>query len=238
MGFGTLFIGYVLLLDLPYQTLTNAIAAGVMLIALLKLAYLNSHMKRALYACSFFFAFAIYEAVIEVLSSVFFISVGGIVLNTASYLIRNVLIGALSVFMLFGMRDVAEEVGLRRLAKKCDIYSKLTLSVYVLNLTVPPDLAVIFGGTGSAVYTQFLLSVVTTLFTLYIIVMNCINIYSCYSKICMPEDNVRAGTEKKPSRFGFVNKFREHEDEKRREYAEYRYGKMRERKKKREDKKK
>lgn len=229
MGFGTLFFGYFLLLDLPYQTLTNAIAAAIMLIALYKLAYLNLSFKRALYACSVFAVFSLFEAIIEVLGSVFFIKIDSTPLNTACYMLRNFLIGALSVFMLRGMSEVSEEVGLKRLSRKCDIYSKITLTAYVLNLCVPPDLVIIFGGSYAVKYTAFVLSVITTLFTLYVLVMNSINIYSCYSKICMPEDNSRSYEPPKKSRFGFVNRFREHEQNKSREYAEYKLEKMKKR---------
>ncbi len=238
MGFGILFFGYFLLLDLPYQTLTNICAAAIMLLALYKLAYLNTNMKRAFRVCSVFLIFAAYEAIADALGMLFAIEFGGVILNTASYLLRNVLIGMLSVLMLLGMRDVAYEVGLKRLSKKCDIYSKITLAVYVLNLTVPPDLSTIFGGTDGAVYTQFFLSVITTLFTLFILLMNCFNIYSCYAEICMPEDKDASVHEPKKSKIGFVNKFKEHEDERRREYAEYRFEKMKKRAERRQNKKK
>ena len=42
--------------------------------------------------------------------------------------------------------------------------------------------------------------------------------------ICMPSDNIDTG--EKPSRFGFVNKYREHRAEKDAEYAKYRLEKM------------
>ena len=228
MGFGTLFFGYFILLDLPYQTLTNVCAAALILLGLYKLAYLNENMKRALYTVLVFLPFALYEATVEVLGMFFFIKIDGVVLNTVTYMVRNVIIGLLSAQMLFGMRDVAEEVGLRQLSRKCDIYSKITLGVYVLNLTVPPDFSIIFGGEG-ALYTQLVLSVITTLLTLYVIIMNCFNIYACYSKICMPEDNKSTEQKDAPSRFGFVNAFRKHEEEKRREYAEYKLQKMKKR---------
>ena len=56
-------------------------------------------------------------------------------------------------------------------------------------------------------------------------------------RICMPEDKEM---EEKESKFGFVNSFRRHEEEKQREYAEYRLEKMKkkmEKKSKRKEKK-
>ncbi len=238
MGFGTLFFGYFILLDLPYQTLTNIAAAALMLLGLYKLSYLNVHMRRAFIACSVFSVFALYEAVIEILDLVFFIKVGGIFLNTFSYMMRNFLIGALTLLMLYGMRDVAEEVRLNRLAKKFSIYSKITLVIYIFNLCIPPDFVKIFGETAAVIYTAYTLSVISTIATLYILIMNCLNIYSCYSQICMPESEAKSSLPPKKSKIGFVNKFREHEEEKRKEYAEYKLGKIKKRQEKRESKKK
>ncbi len=238
MGFGTLFFGYFILLDLPYQTLTNVCAAALMLFAFCKLAYLNEHMKRSLYICTGFLFFALYEAVVDVLGMVFSINVGGVALNTFSYMLRNLLIGTLSLTMLFGMRDVAYEVGLKRLGKKCDIYSKITLAVYVLNLCIPPDFVNIFGESDGVVYTAYVLNVISVLATLYVILMNCFNIHACYANICMPSDNADRAKESEKSKIGFVNKFRQHEEEKRREYADYRIEKMKKRQEKRNNKNK
>ncbi len=238
MGFGTLFFGYFILLDLPYQTLTNVCAAAIMILALYKLSYLNANMKRAFRVCSVFLVFAGYEAVVDALDMLFSIEFGGVALNTASYLIRNVLIGMLSVLMLLGMKDVSAEIGLNKLSKKCDIYSKITLTVYVFNLTVPPDLSTIFGATPTAIYIHYFLLVITTILTLYVLVMNCLNIYSCYAKICMPSDNDAKEREAKKSRSSLVNKFKEHEEEKRREYAEYKLEKTKKRNERRQNKKK
>jgi hypothetical protein len=44
-------------------------------------------------------------------------------------------------------------------------------------------------------------------------------------KICMPDELTEK--EDKKSRLGFVNKFKEHEEEKRREYAEYKLEQLR-----------
>ena len=54
--------------------------------------------------------------------------------------------------------------------------------------------------------------------------------------ICMPEDI--DGKRKKPSRFAFVNEYRERQEEKEREMAEYRLEQMKKRAKKKGSKKK
>ena len=60
-----------------------------------------------------------------------------------------------------------------------------------------------------------------------IVEMNLILIYNCYMQICMPEDLLPK--ESKKSKLEFINKFAEHEEEKRREYAEYKLEKMKKR---------
>ena len=50
-------------------------------------------------------------------------------------------------------------------------------------------------------------------------------IYKAYMRICMPSELGSHGEQKK-SKYQFVNKFREHEAEKHKEYAEYKINKM------------
>ena len=61
--------------------------------------------------------------------------------------------------------------------------------------------------------------------TLALIGVNLSVVFSAYYRICMPEDQGVEFKEKK-SKFGFVNAFRAHEEEKQREYAEYKLDKM------------
>ncbi len=231
MGFGTLFFGYFLLLDLPYQTLTNVAAASLMLIAFYKLAYLNRGFKLSFYACAVFGIFALGEATLGVLDEVFFVKFESLLLAYALHFTRNLLIGATSFLMLKGMRDVAGEVGLKRLSRKCDIWSKITFVIYAANMALVPDFSRLENSDVlRAVYTAY---VIVNILTLFVIVMNLTCIFSCYSSICMPSENRRAPEPPKKSRFGFVNRFREHEDEKRREYAEYKMKKRQSKGKKR-----
>ena len=52
-------------------------------------------------------------------------------------------------------------------------------------------------------------------------------IYSAYKWICMPED-VDNDVKEKPSRFGIIESFRARQEQKNREYAEYKLNKMKE----------
>ena len=49
MGFGTLFFGYFLILNVTYYGFTDAIAAAVMLLGFYKLSTVNSYFKYAAY---------------------------------------------------------------------------------------------------------------------------------------------------------------------------------------------
>ena len=114
---------------------------------------------------------------------------------------------------------------LKRLAKKCTIWSKITIVLYAVNLCLGPQMLSTLSGT-KAFYFLYFLYVITTILTLFLIAMNLTCIYGCYSGICMPNEKEEEYKEKR-SRFTFVNRFREHEDKKRMEYAEYRAQKRR-----------
>ena len=219
MGFGTLFFGYFLLLDLPYQTLTNVAAAALIMYALFKLAYLNRPFRYALIFSYAFGVFAFGEAVLEVLSMLYIIKLESIPLAIALHSVRNILIGGVTFLMLLGMKEIASEVMLKRLSKKCDIWAKISFVIYCVNLALIPNLERL--ADERILYALYATKVVVSILTLFVICMNLTCIYGCYSSICMPSENTKTKEVKEKSRFAFVNKFREHEDEKRREYAEY-----------------
>ena len=61
MGFGILFIGYFLILNLTYYGLTDVIAAAVMLLGLYNLSGYNKYFKWAFIATSVFLALSLGE---------------------------------------------------------------------------------------------------------------------------------------------------------------------------------
>ena len=69
------------------------------------------------------------------------------------------------------------------------------------------------------------MSAITLIGVFAVVCINLVTIYSAYMRICMPDD-VDNDAVDKPSRFGFVNKYREHTAEKQREYAEYKLEKL------------
>ena len=198
MGFGTLFIGYFLILNLTYYGLTDVIAAAVMLLGLYKLSGFNKYFKWAFIATAVFFAFslgefgvAIYEFLFKKIDSTVMISIMSA--------LRSIIIGAMTVIMLKALSAISEEVDLPTLSKKCERQIIATSSVYALWILLELPLTFINP------YALAVASLVTLLATLVIVALNLSSIYSCYMKICMPGDEE---LKDKPSRFAFVNEYR------------------------------
>lgn len=227
MGFGILFIGYFFLLNFPYCEFTDAIAAILMLYGLYKLSGINEWFRRSGIFAMAFSAFGIFELFVELFGM--FVSVDrGSILFLISALIRHVIVCSVTAFMMFGIRDVADEVGLSELKEKSARGGYVTIGMYLLSIVLESTLL------ASIIPSKVLayLYVFTLLATLTLTVFNLTCIYSAYMRICMPEDKEM---EEKESKLGFVNAFRRHEEEKSREYAEYKLERM---KKKLEKKKK
>ena len=218
MGFGTLFIGYFFLLNFPYCEFTDAVAAIAMLYALYKLSGVNNSFRIASFCAIGFLAFGIFELSAELLSMLSPIGSTS-VLFTISASVRHVIIALLTVFMMLGLRDVAEEVKLYALSEKSMRAVIVSICIYFLSVLLESSLLTLLIPAKVLAW----LYVFTTLATLTLIVFNLTCIYSAYSRICMPDDK---DMEEKESKIGVVNAFRKHEEEKSREYAEYRLEKI------------
>ncbi len=218
MGFGILFFGYFLLLNLTYSSFTDLIAALIMALALNKLSEINRPFKNGFFASLVFALLGLIELVLAVIT-MFAPTVK--IDSILSYIMipRYFVIAVLTLFILLGIEAVSKEVGLTELAKKARFTMPFVLAVYGISaiLDVPFK--------SPAVIKVFtVISFITIISTFIIIAVNLVTIYRAYAKICMPEDKDN-DCEDKPSRFGFVNKYREHNEEKQREYAQYRYEK-------------
>ena len=220
MGFGTLFLGYFLLLNIYYYGFTDLIAALVMAIALQKLSSVNAPFKKA------FFASLVFGFVGAVEMALGFIDMFFPVLNASAIIpyidIPRYIIAAILTLLIFsGIEEVSREVGLSVLAARARISMIFSLAVYFLSsiLSVPltSDFIPVKVFATAGVIIQFT--------TLFVVGLNLYVIYKAYAKICMPEDN-ELDMEEAPSRFEFVNRHREHTKQKQREYAEYKLEKM------------
>lgn len=217
MGFGTLLGGYFLLLNFTvYYRFTDVLAALMMFYALYKLSGINQMFKSAAGVSALFSVFGFGELILAALDLFEMITITES-LTSILAMVRCLIVGVMTVLMLLGMKSVSDEVGLKALMIKCNYLSYVTVIVYSFYIFLETaSLSAIF---SAQALTYIGASCIIA--TLALIIMNLTAIFGCYSKICMPKDNKLTGYEEKKSRFGFINKFRAHEEERRREYAEY-----------------
>ena len=220
MGFGTLFFGYFLLLNITYNIFTDLIAALIMAMALYKLGGVNRPFRNGYYVSFIFSAVGLFELVLGVISMLSPTSKINAVLDYVS-LPRCFVIAILTLFIFKGIEEVSEEVGLSALAKRARISMPITLFIYAVSAVLEVPVL----SSGSDLKAFQIASVLTLLATLIIVAINLVTIYRAYMKICMPEDKDN-DFEEKPSRFEFINRHREHTEKKQREYAKYKLEKM------------
>lgn len=219
MGLGTLFIGYFLLLNVTYFGYTDLLAGLIMIMGLYKLCTVNRQFKIAFIFGSVFTVLGAAELVISLISTfmpLFKEETVLIYLTPARYVILT----ALSFFILLGIRDVAAEVGLKLLSRKAGYYSYVSLIAFTLAAIFDLPLLTFISPKALAVISLLIL-----LFIFVTVIIDLSIIYKAYMRICMPSD-LNSGTEEKRSKFEFVNKFREYEKGKQKEYAEYKLSKM------------
>lgn len=227
MGFGTLFCGYFLLLNFAYYAFTDAVSAVLMLYALYKLSRVNISFKRAMYASLGFFTFGTVELLVKAAMMIFTVREPSLYTSVVGA-VRYAVLLILTYFILSGIREVASEVKLHVLSDKAARCMLLTLIIYSINILLE-----IIGIFEFASYVLNYLAVIMIVLTLTLLVINLTVIYSAYMRICMPGDEQRP---QRPSRLGFINAFRRHEEEKQKEYAEYRLQKEKQRKERRRSK--
>lgn len=231
MGFGTLFIGYFLLLNVVMPGFTNIIAALIMLLGLYKLSSVNRPFKTALYVCVGFSAFSLLDFIISVLY-MFVPTLTNAAVQDYFSMIRLFLCCILTVAILAGIQEVSTEVKLEKIPKRSRrlIYATFTVYTLYMLLSVPELTAFMDGQIAAILYAS-------AIFALFgMIIVNLYTIYTCYARICMPGDEKKK--EQKPSRFGFVNEYRRHKAEKEQEYAEYRLEKFKAKQQKKQQQRK
>lgn len=231
MGLGTLFIGYFLILNIAYFGFTDLISGLVMLLGLYRLLSLEKNFKLAFYSVIPFSVLGLFEFILEVIRM--FSSVNrleSILVVTGA--LRYILIAVFTYFILSGIQSLAKEVDIPRLERKAKSTKIYTSVIFILATVMQtPSLDSLISPYAVTV-TAFIILLASFIVTAIALTV----IYSAYANICMPGDENR--TSEAPSRFGFVNRFREYENEKSREYAEYRLSKLNEKAKKRKKEKK
>ena len=230
MGFGTLFFGYFLLLNITYFTFSDLIAALIMAMGLYKLGTVNQPFKNGFYASVMFAVLGLAELIIGFLE-MFYPTKTTAELIEYITIPRCFAIAILTLFILIGIENVADEVGLSALARRARISLPFVLVIYAISAVLEVPLLL------SAVGIKILAvaSAITLIAIFSIVAVNLVTIYKAYMKICMPED-VDNNIADKPSRFEFINKHREHTLQKQREYAEYKLEKLNKKKSKKKKK--
>ena len=217
MGFGILLIGYFLILNLTYYGATDVISGIVMMMAFYKLRTVNKYFSFAILPSALFALVGVPE-LIELAARLFGRDMSALITYTAPS--RYLIICIISILMMKGIEQVSKEVEVYKTAKNAR--------------NVQPFIYLVFGGMmilelpltfGDESKWIGLAGLIFLLGCFVLVIYNLTVIYSAYKWICMPED-VDNDVPDKPSRFGFVNRFREHQEQKNREYAEYKLEKM------------
>ena len=225
MGFGTLFIGYFLILNISYYHFTDIIAALIMLLGLYKLSMVSRHFKVATCAALGFSAVALGELIFGTVK--LFIGAGLDEWITYIAIGRAVVLCAFTVIVLRALYDISSELDVEKLPLKCrlmTIWTFVVYGVYIL-LETPLITNLLPMEVTAALY------LVTLIGLIVVVISNLTLIYACYMRICMPED--LEPKPEKPSRFKFINEYRERRDERRREEMEAERRRLEEKKRRR-----
>lgn len=215
MGFGTLFFGYFLLLNITYYQFTDIISALIMLYALYKLSSVSPYFKRPMYLSLAFSLFGLAELIIGLMNMFFPTDVITSVVSIVS-IARAVVIGLLTLLLLRAMEDIARSLDVERIPARCRTMTVWTMILYTVQILFESALL-------NSILPKEAISIIYMAVILGMLVLPIVNltiIYGCYMHICLPSDLEH---KPKPSRFAFINEFRRRREEKqRREEEEYR----------------
>jgi hypothetical protein len=210
MGFGTIFIGYVLLFNL-IPGYTDVFACLLMALGLTKTIPFEERFRRPLYLVLLTILPAGASFLLEMLGLVG-ISLGGFYLESLYPLLRAILFLFITLDLLLAVDRIAEVTdipALRVASFRNRIFTGLYYGLCIFsNLGFASDsiLAKI------ALYAVFA-TILVGLFTHF---LNAKLLFSCYMWIC-PEGE--EGMEREQSRFAFVNRIREKTDEREEAFA-------------------
>ena len=221
MGFGTLFVGVFLLLNLSFFGFTDLLCGIVLLTAFYKLSGVNRYFKAAIVTTVVFCSIGLAEFIQEI---AYLFGAGFAEITVYLHPLRILVICAIALMLLYGIRDVAKEVDVPKTAKRAGACAVASYPVFIFCTTEK----IISLFIEEAPIALIIARIITTLSLLVLLVIILITIYSAYMYICTPDEQNEEYVEKL-SKFGFVNSFRKRQEEKNREYAEYKLNQMRKR---------
>lgn len=201
MGFGFLFLGYLIeyILELnAYGALLYLPGYGLLYLGLMNLQLYCHSFRYAKWATIPLVVLAAYRT-LEGVGALFSFSVPLVTetLSTVAHYANMVLVLLFHILLALAIKDLAVRTGVKKIAASA--LRNMVLVVLYYSVMIP---VTVVGTLDSILYGSLLI------LRLLWAILNCITIYSCYMRIC-PADEAQREQAVKPSRFGFVNKFRE-----------------------------
>ena len=209
MGFGTLFIGYFLFLNISYYEYTDVICALVMLMGLIRLSRYNREFSAASAICGLFSVMSVLQFIEAIFTTLGMPILTG--LTDALSTIRYLVIGILTSVILLGIARIARQVDHATLENRARVLIPFVAGIYALAT---------LGNLFPSWYSPYII-LALILIQLLITVIVLINIYRSYMGICLSGDNSAAPPPpEEDSKFGFVNEMRRQKRESDLEYSE------------------
>ena len=212
MGLGTLFLGCFLLVNITFYGYTDLFAALVLLYALSRLSLYNKPLKIASYVALGFAVYAIPELLLSMLELFPPVPPAFTSVMDALLPVRYLILLAFTVSMLWGVRALAKEVALIKLAERIDCILAVPIIAYLMMalISIKPFI------TGIAQQTALALTLIALTLLLVSLGLTLHTVYTAYARICLPED---VDMPERPSRFAFINRYRQRRDERAAEQA-------------------
>ncbi len=213
MGFGTLFIGYFLLLNITMPGASDIIATLVMLLGLYRLKTVNEKLKAGFYIDCLFTVYALVELVLWGLDIMKMLDVTAILPYTG--MLRSLFVAVLTIAILSGIHNVAKEVELEKLPRRATAMIYLSLIVFGIAILME---APVFTAWSPIFYS--VMTIIAVLGSFVVIIINLTIIYTAYARICMPGDEKRRSADNGKGG-GIFESFRRRRAEREAEDAEY-----------------
>ncbi len=231
MGFGILFIGYVLAFFMSmtsYGYFFELVGVLLMVYSFTKLSEYNRKFKYAFLSAVLLALAAVYSVVVNIAVMVGYESFKNIFSETVFPLCKVFLNAVFHLLLFYSIADIAKDTEMRKIRSAAyrnmifyGIYFVLQL-VFLIPFMSRGNIGAVLGIAGNVLWISW-------------VILDAIMIFSCYMNICDEGDTEMKA---KPSRFAFINNIREEFDrrETKAREADKRY--MQERSEKRKNKKK
>ncbi len=202
MGFGTLFIGYFLLLNITHSGLTDILASLVMLMALNKLSWINKEFKNTLFVNFSFVFVSFISFILELLK---FLQIEFSIVEGVLGAIRAVILFVFTVLLLKGILSLSREVCAKDISVRARRNLILAPVCYIPFIILELPILSLLPSAITPVLS--VIGIVTTLLHVILLILNLALIYTCYMRICMPEERFETTLDtKKDKPIGFFEK--------------------------------